>query len=29
LYCYNTQENAGVVSFDDFVYQHDGPKVIW
>ena len=25
LYCYNTKEKAGVVSFDDFVYQHDGP----
>jgi beta-xylosidase len=26
LYCYNIQENAGQVSFDDFVYHHDGPK---
>ena len=26
LYCYNVKENAGQVSFDDFVYQHDGPR---
>ena len=25
LYCYNVKENAGQVSFDEFVYNHDGP----
>lgn len=25
LYCYNTTEDAGQVSFDKFVYRHDGP----
>jgi len=28
LYCYNVKEKAGRVSFDDFVYRHDGPKVV-
>ena len=27
LYCYNVEGNAGRVSFDDFTYTHDGPKV--
>ena len=27
LYCYNVNDNAGVVSFDDFEYHHDGPKI--
>ena len=26
LYCYNVREKAGQVCFDDFVYNHDGPK---
>ena len=29
MYCYNTKENAGQVTFDDFVYHHDGPKINW
>ena len=27
LYCYNVADNAGQVSFDDFTYTHDGPKM--
>jgi hypothetical protein len=27
MYCYNTKENAGQVTLDDFVYHHDGPKI--
>ena len=25
LYCYNIEKEAGRISFDDFVYVHDGP----
>lgn len=26
LYCYNTEQDAGVVHFSQFVYHHDGPQ---
>ena len=27
LYCYNVADNEGQVSFDNFTYFHDGPKI--